>query len=248
MSHETEEDIKYGRTLVPAEGGDPVDLLPRALAYRQELGWTDTILKELYAFVSFATVYPSQFSALVDSYSTRDSGIKNFVVVALALADLGYKALSIRLDSGNLAELSIYAKKTFNEVGDRYNLPHLKFIKVVASNDINEKVIGKLNHENHQIDVFGIGTNLVTCQAQPALGMVYKICFLNGVARIKISEEAEKTTIPAKKVVIRAYNNHGPIFDVLCLSSEADQICELTSPIDVFSQAMEQRTLDFTRL
>lgn len=149
MSHETEEDIKHGRTLVPAEGGAPVDLLSRALAYRQELGWTDTILKELYAFVSFATVYPCQFSALVDSYSTKDSGIKNFVVVALALAELGYKALSIRLDSGDLAELSIYAKKTFNEVADRYKLPHFKSIKVVASNDINEKVIAQLNEQNH---------------------------------------------------------------------------------------------------
>lgn len=107
MSHETEEDIRFGRTLEPLGGGEPVDLLDRALAYRNEMGWTETILKELYAFVSFATVYPNQFAALVDSYSTKDSGIKNFVVVALALADLGYHALSIRLDSGNLAELSI---------------------------------------------------------------------------------------------------------------------------------------------
>lgn len=75
----------------------------------------------------------------------------------------------------------------------------------------------------------------MTCQAQPALGMVYKICFLNGVARIKISEEAEKTTIPSKKVVIRAYDDHGPIYDILCLSSEAERICELSSPIEVFS-------------
>ena len=97
-------------------------------------------------------------------------------------------------------------------------MPELKAVKVVASNDINEKVIGQLTKDNHQIDVFGIGTNLVTCQAQPALGMVYKICSLNGVARIKISEEAEKTTIPAQKVVVRAYDDRAPIFDVLCLS------------------------------
>lgn len=90
MSHETEDDIKLGRTLIPLGGSKPVDVLAKALFYRQELGWTDTILKELYAFVSFATVYPTQFSALVDSYSTKDSGIKNFVVVALVLAEFGY--------------------------------------------------------------------------------------------------------------------------------------------------------------
>ena len=125
MSHETEEDIKHGRMLKHSNGdGEPVDLLKLALHYRQELGWTDTILKELYAFVSFATVYPNQFAALVDSYSTKDSGIKNFVVVALVLSELGYHALSIRLDSGNLAVLSIYAKKLFAEIAERYHKTH----------------------------------------------------------------------------------------------------------------------------
>lgn len=155
--------------------------------------------------------------------------------MALALSELGYHALSIRLDSGNLADLSIYAKKLFAEIAERFNKPHFNSIKVVASNDLNEKVITQLNKEGHQIDVFGIGTNLVTCQAQPALGMVYKICSLNGIARIKISEEAEKTTIPAKKVVVRAYHDHKPVFDLLCLDSEASEVCQLQSPIEVYS-------------
>lgn len=163
MSHEVEDDISHARTLVPKDGGQPQDLLLLALKYRDELDWKNTIEKELFAFVSFAVVYPTKFAALVDSYSTKDSGIKNFVVVALALAELGYTALSIRLDSGNLSELSIFAKKLFTEISDRYNLPHFNQIKVVASNDINEKVINKLNDEQHQLDVFGIGTNLVTC-------------------------------------------------------------------------------------
>ena len=54
--------------------------------------------------------------------------------------------------------------------------------------------------------MFGIGTNLVTCQAQPALGMVYKVCEFKGIPRIKISEEAEKTTIAGSKSIIRAVN------------------------------------------
>ena len=57
---------------------------------------------ELYAFVSFACSYPKSFSSLVDSYSTMNSGIKNFLIVSLALKELGYEAKGIRLDSGDL--------------------------------------------------------------------------------------------------------------------------------------------------
>lgn len=76
----------------------------------------------------------------------------------------------------------------------------------MASNDINEKTIRDLISNQHEVDVFGIGTNLVTCQAQPALGMVYKVCEFRGLPRIKFSEEKEKTTIPGSKKVFRAYD------------------------------------------
>lgn len=76
---------------------------------------------------------------------------------------------------------------------------------VFASNDINEKSIHDLNDKDHEIDGFGIGTNLVTCQAQPALGMVYKLVEIHGVPRIKLSEEKEKITIPGKKKVFRIF-------------------------------------------
>jgi nicotinate phosphoribosyltransferase len=99
----------------------------------------------------------------------------------------------------------------------------------VASNDINEDSIRSLISRNHKIDVFGIGTNLVTCQAQPALGMVYKVCEFRGLPRIKISEEPEKTTIPGSKKILRAYDaGNSPIFDVLCLESEATPLSEMT--------------------
>jgi len=93
-------------------------------------------------------------------------------------------------------------------------------LKVVASNDINEEAIKKLQEKGHQIDVFGIGTNLVTCQAQPALGMVYKLVEINGEARIKLSEEVEKTTLPGSKSIARIYLNDEttPSFDVICLA------------------------------
>ena len=96
--------------------------------------------------------------------------------------------------------------------------------------------------------MFGIGTNLVTCQAQPALGMVYKICSLKDVPRIKISEESEKTTIPGMKCIVRAYQDDIPVFDVLCLHSEVDSFCNQFSPIDVYTQAGQKITKEFSQL
>ena len=208
MSFEAEEDMAQSRTLAPKAGGEPIDLLEACMRYREELGWQGTVLKELYAFISFAHAYPNAFASLVDSYNTIESGVKNCILVSLVLHDLGYKAVGIRLDSGDLALLSQQAKALFAEISERYG-KDLTHMKVVASNDINEKVIRELNAANHEIDVFGIGTNLVTCQAQPALGMVYKVCEFKGGPRIKISEEPGKTTIAGAKSVLRAKNNQG---------------------------------------
>lgn len=180
-------------------------------------------MKELYAFVSFASAYPDSFSSLVDSYDTLHSGVKNFLLICLVLGDLGYTPLSIRLDSGDLAHLSQECKKLFKEVGERYGRDFSN-LKIVASNDINEKTIEKLENEEHMIDIFGIGTNLVTCQAQPALGMVYKVCEYKGTPRIKISEEHSKTTIAGSKSILRAYDHSTPIYDILCLSSETEEL------------------------
>jgi nicotinate phosphoribosyltransferase len=73
------------------------------MKYRAELGWNETNMGELYAFISFAFAYPDAFSSLIDSYSTINSGIKNFLIVSLVLKDLGFQAMGVRLDSGNLA-------------------------------------------------------------------------------------------------------------------------------------------------
>jgi len=106
MSFESEEDISQSRRLRPKAGGEEIDLLEACLRYREELGWQGTVLKELYAFISFAVAYPNSFSALVDSYNTMESGVKNCILVCLVLHDLGYKSVGIRLDSGDLTVLS----------------------------------------------------------------------------------------------------------------------------------------------
>lgn len=67
-----------------------VDLLEKCLQYRKELGWEHTVLSELYSFISYAVSFPNTFMALVDSYNTLNSGVKNFLLVALALDDIGF--------------------------------------------------------------------------------------------------------------------------------------------------------------
>lgn len=96
--------------------------------------------------------------------------------MALALNDLGYKAVGIRIDSGDLAYLSNQAYNMFCRISEKYGLEWFKKLSIVASNDINEDTIISLNEQRHKINSMGIGTHLVTCQRQPALGCVYKVC------------------------------------------------------------------------
>ena len=91
-----------------------------------------------------------------------NSGVKNFLIVSLVLKDLGYNATGIRLDSGDLAQLSKDCKALFKQIGEKYG-HDFSNLQVVASNDINEDSLQDLDKNNHQVDIFGIGTNLVTC-------------------------------------------------------------------------------------
>lgn len=84
----------------------------------------------------------------------------NFCAVALALHDQGFRAVGIRIDSGDLAYLSVLSRDTFKEVAARFALPWFEQLTIVASNDINEETILSLNEQGHRIDCFGIGTHL----------------------------------------------------------------------------------------
>jgi len=87
----------------------------------------------------------------------------------------------------------------------------------VASNDINESVLHALNDQGHEIDSFGIGTHLVTCKRQPALGCVYKLVAIDNKPRIKVSQSQSKMTIPGKKMAYRLWtaSTNEPILDIL---------------------------------
>lgn len=103
------------------------------------------------------------------------SGILNFCAVALTLNKLGYRPIGIRIDSGDLAYQSIVAYNIFLKVSEAFKLEWFPKQIIIVSNDINEETIISLNEQKHRISALGIGTHLVTCEKQPALGCVYKV-------------------------------------------------------------------------
>ncbi|KAH8412857.1 hypothetical protein KR009_006298 [Drosophila setifemur] len=169
------------------------------------------------------TTTTSKGTAYLPKYVEKSfrSGLLNFSAVALALNDLGYHALGIRIDSGDLAYLSCLAREAFEKVAERFKVPWFNKLTIVASNDINEDTILSLNEQGHKIDCFGIGTHLVTCQRQPALGCVYKLVEINGQPRIKLSQDVEKVTMPGNKNAYRLYSADGhALIDLLQKVSE----------------------------
>ncbi|KAI3521013.1 hypothetical protein L1887_10470 [Cichorium endivia] len=169
----------------------------------------ETNQSELAAFVSYALAFPNNFLALVDTYDVMRSGVPNFCAVALALNDMGYRAKGIRLDSGDLAYLSCETRNFFHTVEKEFEVPGFGKTGITASNDLNEETLDALNKQGHEVDSFGIGTNLVTCFAQPALGCVFKLVEINNQPRIKLSEDVSKVSIPCKKRSFRLYGKEG---------------------------------------
>ncbi|KAI4386679.1 hypothetical protein MLD38_004591 [Melastoma candidum] len=181
----------------------------------------ETNQSELAAFISYALAFPANFLALVDTYDVMRSGVPNFCAVALALNDLGYKALGIRLDSGDLAYLSCESRKFFQSIEEEFRIPGFGKMNITASNDLNEETLDALNKQGHEVDAYGIGTYLVTCYAQAALGCVFKLVEINNQPRIKLSEDVSKVSIPCKKRSYRLYGREGfPLLDIMTGENE----------------------------
>ncbi|MBM7645462.1 nicotinate phosphoribosyltransferase [Scopulibacillus daqui] len=142
---------------------------------------------------------------LVDTYDTLKSGVPAAIKVAQELGDkINFKA--IRLDSGDLAYLSKEARKMLDKAG-------FKDTKIIASNDLDEQTIMHLKSQGAKIDIWGVGTKLITAYDQPALGAVYKLVAIeddNGdmADTIKISANPEKVSTPGLKKVYRIINTH----------------------------------------
>ena len=179
-SYESMEDLNQ-RELVDSVTRESRPFADLCLKYLNELAPILNIIAdetnkgELAAFVSYAIAFPTNFLALVDTYDVLKSGLPNFLAVARALHECNYKALGLRLDSGDLAYLSLEVRTRFVATGKFFQVPYFDKFTIVASNDINEETLMSLEEQGHSIDSFGIGTHLVTCQKQPALGCVYKL-------------------------------------------------------------------------
>lgn len=206
---------------------EPQAFLPVVLKHREGLqnGSSLTNEGELASFVAYACAFPNSCVCLVDTYDTLQSGLPNFIAVALALDDFGYQPKGIRLDSGDLCALSNQCAALFQQITNSTQREIFHSLTIVASNDINEHVLQDLSQREHAITMFGIGTHLVTCQAQPALGCVYKLVECQGQPRIKISQETEKVTIPGRKKVFRIYGqDKEPVLDIMLLAGEVDPV------------------------
>lgn len=181
--------------------------------------WVMSFPDELSAFNAFADLYPDSCLLLVDTYDTLGSGIPNAIKVFNRLKAEGHKPLGIRLDSGDLAYLSKQARKMLDDAGFPDAL-------IFAGNDIDENVISALNAQGAKIDLYGIGTKLITSESMPSLGGVYKLSAIEQdgklVSKIKKSDSIEKITNPGFKTLYRVYNkNSGKAFaDVIALKDE----------------------------
>jgi len=162
--------------------------------------WVMSFDTELEAFEAYADAMPDNCLFLVDTFDTLE-GVQNAIRVGQRLRLRNKRLRGIRLDSGDLAWLSIQARRMLDGAG-------FSDAVIVGSNDLDERVIESLRHQGAAISVWGVGTRLVTAYDEPALGGVYKLGLITRAGRsaeprIKLSEHAAKTTNPGLQQVRR---------------------------------------------
>jgi nicotinate phosphoribosyltransferase len=180
--------------------------------------WIMSFETEIEAFEAYAEAFPDQCVFLVDTYDTLH-GVKNAIKVGEILRSKGKEMIGIRIDSGDLAYYSVQARQLLDEAG----FPNAK---IVASNDLDEHIISSLKTQDAAIDVWGVGTKLVTAFDQPALGAVYKLSSVkntNGTwePKVKVSQQSMKINIPGIHNVRRYFSNGKAVADMIYLEGQA---------------------------
>ncbi len=155
--------------------------------------WIMVFDDELEAFKEHAKQQPNNCIFLVDTYDTLE-GVKKAIEVGCWLKQQGKKMLGIRLDSGDLADLSIKSRALLDAAG-------FEDAKIIASNELDETIISDLKRQGARIDMWGVGTNLVTAGNQPALDGVYKLSAIRDPGqpwqyKLKLSEKMVKVSNP----------------------------------------------------
>lgn len=194
--------------------------------------WVMAFDDEQQAFDAYAEALPNNVTLLVDTYDTLQ-GVRHAIETGRKLEQKGHKLAGIRLDSGDLAYLSIEARKLLDEAGFRDTA-------IVASNDLDETIIGSLKQQGAAITVWGVGTKLVTAFDQPALGGVYKLAALKDTEtgrwsyKMKLSEQAIKISTPGIQQVRRFRDERGFLADMVYNTEETgmDKDVTMIDPLD----------------
>ena len=190
--------------------------------------WVLMFDSEFEAFDVYCKLYPQNATLLVDTYNVLQQGVPNAI---RAFKKHGITKCAIRIDSGDLAYLSIKARQMLDEAG-------LPDCKIIASNSLDEYTIRDILGQGAKLDGFGVGERLVTSKSDPVFGGVYKLAAVENekgeiIPKIKISENPSKITNPHFKKIYRLYDreNHKAIADVICLH---DEIIDSTQPYEIF--------------
>jgi nicotinate phosphoribosyltransferase len=172
--------------------------------------------KEIDAFRAFAKTFPNKSTFLIDTYNDM-MGAENAATVAKELEAKGYKLNGVRLDSGNIAEISTKVRLLLDQKG-------LGYVKIFASGDLDEYKIEELFMKKAGIDAFGVGTQMGTSADRPYIDVVYKLCETQTENEcfspiMKLSEG--KNTLPGRKQVHRYTDDKGVyVKDVIALDNE----------------------------
>ncbi|RPA67215.1 nicotinate phosphoribosyltransferase [Cyclobacteriaceae bacterium YHN15] len=193
--------------------------------------WIMSFSSELEAFKAYADAFPDKCIFLVDTYDTIN-GVKNAIEVGKLLREKEKEMVGIRIDSGDLAYYSNIAREMMDEAG----FPNAK---IVASNDLDEQIITSLKIQEASIDIWGVGTKLVTAYDQPALGAVYKLSAIKNRAgewepKVKVSQQSIKINIPGIHNTVRFSKNGKAIADMIYLQGQEMTESQFTiiDPVD----------------
>ncbi|MBB5374780.1 nicotinate phosphoribosyltransferase [Deinococcus metalli] len=193
--------------------------------------WVESFPDELSAFRAYARTYPDATTLLLDTVDTLASGLPNALTVARELRAAGHELRGVRLDSGDLAYLSRRIRADLDAAG-------FEDVRIVASNDLSEDVITALIAEGARIDVYGVGTQLVTAGGEGggALGGVYKLVQLGGRPRMKLTADPGKASVPGVKHVWRGAEGPAPdapyAWDVLTLGEPPEPGDVVSDPVN----------------
>ncbi len=192
--------------------------------------WVMAFEDESTAFDTYARAMPNNSLFLVDTYNTLE-GVKRAIRVGKQLRQQGHELQGIRLDSGDLAYLSIKARKLLDQAG----FPE---VKIVASNELDEHLIAELKRQGAKITVWGVGTHLVTAKDDPALGGVYKLSAIRDPGgpwcyKLKLSEQMSKISNPGILQIGRFTEDGEHVADVIYdVGLGYSQPCKLVDPFD----------------